>query len=105
MKDEDNNFAVFPEQGTSASSMSATSMMDALARFDGMDGEDSDALGAYHQTVLGGPPTWIKLPKHRWPKHWHGKYTDPVVRLRLNLYGHPLAGLYWDKLSQEQIKQ
>ena len=66
-----------------------------------MDGEDSDALGAYHQTILGGPPTWIQLPKHRWPKHLHGKYTDPVVRLRINLYGHPLAGLYWDKFSQE----
>ena len=28
---------------------------------------------------------------------------DPVCPLNGNLYGHPIAGLLWDKFSQEKI--
>ena len=70
--------------------------MDAIARSsledEECDGEDGDALGAYTQAWLGGPPTWITIPKEYWLKEWFGKYTQPVVRLQRNLYGHPLAG-------------
>ena len=99
MKDERGNFAVFSEQGTSASHLMAARFVDAVAYMPGMDGEDADATGAYTQIDLGDdcPPTYISLPKDRWPKHWHGKYDEPAVRLTSNLYGHPLAGLYWSK--------
>ena len=30
---------------------------------------------------------WIRLPRHKWP----------VVPLERNLYGHPLAGLLWER--------
>jgi hypothetical protein len=83
--------------------MAAAKFLDATSCFDDMDGEESDASGAYTQSTLGGPKTWISLPKNRWPKSWIGKYTDPVVELRLSLYGHPLAGLYWEKHSKERI--
>ena len=82
----------------------AARFVDAIARFPGMDGEDSDATGAYTQTVLGEdcPETWISLPRDRHPKSWYRadgscKYDNPVIRLVRNLYGHPLAGLYWQK--------
>ena len=42
--------------------------------------------------------TWISLPRNRRPKEWD-KYEDPVCLLRLNLYGHPLAGLFWEMRS------
>ena len=45
------------------------------------------------QTTLKGKPTWIRIPKYRWPKSWHGKYKDPAIPLVLALYGHPDSGL------------
>ena len=69
----------------------------------GNAGGDSDATGAYTQSVLKGPKTYITLPRDRWASHWHGKYDRPVVELRISLYGHPLAGLYWEEHSREKI--
>ena len=42
------------------------------------------------------PDIWIRLPRHKWPKSW-SKVEDPVVPLERNLYGHPLAGLLWER--------
>ena len=39
---------------------------------------------------------WIRLPRHNWPKSW-SSMEDPVVPLERNLYGHPLAGLLWER--------
>ena len=60
-------------------------------------GEQSDAVQAYTQAILyhgakQNVDTWVIIPKDQWPKSWHAKYKDPVVPLRLALYGHPLAG-------------
>ena len=42
------------------------------------------------------PDIWIRLPRHKWPESW-SSIEDPVVPLERNLYGHPLAGLLWEK--------
>ena len=42
------------------------------------------------------PDIWIRLPRHKWPKSW-SSMEDPVVPLARNLYGHPLAGLLWER--------
>ena len=42
------------------------------------------------------PDIWIRLPRHKWPKSW-SNMEDPVVPLERNLYGHPLAGLLWER--------
>ena len=42
------------------------------------------------------PDIWIRLPRHKWPKSW-SSMEDPVVLLERNLYGHPLAGLLWER--------
>ena len=42
------------------------------------------------------PDIWIRLPRHKWPKSW-SSMEDPVVPLERNLYGHPLAGLLWER--------
>ena len=39
---------------------------------------------------------WIRLPRHNWPKSW-SSIEDPVVPLERNLFGHPLAGLLWER--------
>ena len=109
VRDEFGHFAVFSEQGTSASHLMAARVVDAIAHMPGMDGEDSDATGAYTQTDLGPdcPPTWITLPKDQWEPEWHKIFTDPedppVCRLVKNLYGHPLAGLYWENVCKKGI--
>ena len=82
--------------------------MEALARFrldDDLecDGQEADAVSAYTQAKLGGPPTWITIPYEYWPASWRSKYKwedKLVVRLVLNLYGHPLVGLYWERHCQ-----
>ena len=47
VRDESGYYAVFSEQGTSASHMAAAKFLDAIARCPGNNGEDSDAVGAY----------------------------------------------------------
>ena len=42
------------------------------------------------------PDIWIRLPRHKWPKSW-SSIEDPVVPLERNLYGHPFAGLFWER--------
>ena len=83
-------------------------LLDAMARMPGLDGGDADALGAYTQVVLadvdGSVETWITLPPHRRPRNWKNLgYDDPVVPSRLNLHGHPEAGLYSEQHCAEHI--
>ena len=42
------------------------------------------------------PDVWIRLPRRKWPKS-RSSMEDPVVPLERNLYGHPLAGLLWER--------
>ena len=106
--DETGFYAVFTEQGTSASHLSAAKFLDAIARMPGNDGGDSDAIGAYHQVKLDEMPehdkceTWVSLPRSQRPPHWDN-IEDPVCLLKNNLYGHPLAGLWWEKFSHKAI--
>merc|ERR1711994_390322 len=96
--------------------MSATKFLDAIARMPNNHGEDSDAFSAYTQVNLDQLPTWlgaeaaadlvtetwISLPRDRRPKEWDN-IDEPMVRLKVNLYGHPLAGLIWEKHCQHYI--
>ena len=91
------------EQGTSASHMAAAKFLDFIARMPDMEGEDADATGAYTQSVLKGQETWVRLPKYWWSAELHGKYTNPVIRFRISLYGHPKAGLYWEQHCHQAL--
>jgi hypothetical protein len=112
-KDETGFLAVFSEQGTSASHMAAAKFLDAIAKMPDMDGEDADAMSAYTQVILEGPgslgakyghvETWVRLPPSQQPASWRN-IDDPVVLLRINLYGHPRAGFYWEMFCHAIIK-
>ena len=90
-------------------------MLDALSRIPGYDGQNADAFKAYTQAALadfeGDTETWVELPQERWPNSWFKDgdrrkeplYIRPVVRLLRNLYGHPLAGLWWEKHCDAKI--
>ena len=104
--------AVFIEQGSSASQMTAAKVMDIISRLPGCAGQAADAVSAYTQVKMEDAPKllkipksecpdiWIRLPRHKWPKSW-SSMEDPVVPLERNLYGHPLAGLLWERQFEE----
>ena len=107
VKDDSGSYAVFTEQGSSVSQMTAAKVMDIISRLPGCDGQAADAVSAYTQVkmedahkLLKNPKSvcrdiWIRLPRHKWPKSWSGM-EDPVVPLERNLYGHLSAGPLWE---------
>ena len=88
--------------------MTAAKVMDIISRLPGCSGQAADAISAYTQVEKEDastlfkipksecPDIWIRLQKHKWPKSW-SSIEDPVVPLERNLYGHPLAGLLWER--------
>ena len=114
VKDDSGSYAVFTEQGSSASQMTAAKIMDIISRLPGFDGQAADAVSAYTQVKMEDahkllkipksecPDIWIRLPRHKWPKSW-SSMEDPVVPLERNLYGHPLAGLLWERQFEKVL--
>ena len=114
VKDDSGAYAVFTEQGSSASQMTARKVMDVIARLPDCDGQAADAVSAYTQVKMedaprllripksGCPDIWIRLPRLKWPKSL-ANIEDPVVPLERNLYGHPLAGLLWERQFEEVL--
>ena len=106
MKDDSGSYAVFTEQGSSASQMTAARVMDIISRLPSCARQAADAVSAYTQIKMEDAPKllkipksecpdiWIRLPRHKWPKSW-SSMEDPVVPLERHQYGHPLAGLLW----------
>ena len=82
--------------------------MDIISRLPGCAGQGADAVSAKTQVKMEDAPKllkipksecpdiWIRLPRHKWPKSL-SSMEDPVVPLERNLYGHPLAGLLWER--------
>ena len=95
--------------------MTAAKTMDIISRLLGCHGQAADAVSALPQVKMEDahkllkipksecPDIWIRLPRHKWPKSWSSMedpvvpMEDPVVPIERNLYGHPLAGLLWEK--------
>ena len=108
MTDDSGAYAVNTEHGSSASHMTAAKIMDIISRLPGCDGQAVDAVSAFFQVKMEDahkllkipksecPDIWIRLPRHQWSKSW-SCIEDPVVLFEWNLYGHPLAGLLWER--------
>ena len=89
--------------------------MDVIAR-PGCAGQAADAVSAHTQVNMKDAPKSlnipesecpdirIRLPQHKWPKSW-SSLEDPVVPLERNLYGHPLAGLLWERQFEKILLQ
>ena len=88
--------------------MMVAKVMDIILRLPGCEGQAADAVSAYTQVQMEDAPKllkipktecrdiWIRLPRHKWPKSW-SSMEDPLVPLERNLYGHPSAGLLWER--------
>ena len=109
VKDNSGSYAVFTEQGSSASQMTAAKIMDIISRLPGCDGQRSRRSINLYPSKNGRCSQIIEKFQNRsvqtfgfvyhdtkWPKSW-SSMEDPVVPLERNLYGHPLAGLLWKR--------
>ena len=104
VKDEDGNWAIFQELGSSPATMEAARCADAYGLFPGHATQQSDAVQAYTQAWLTGTKTWVRLPREQWPQAWiDAGMTDPVCPLLLALYGHPDSGTEWEKHSHDHV--
>ena len=61
MKDDSWSYAVFTEQGSSASQMTAAKVMDVISRMPGCDGQAADATSAYTQVKMEDAPSVLKF--------------------------------------------
>ena len=114
VKDDSGACAVFTEQGSSASRMTAAQVMDLIARLPDCTGQAAEAVSAYTQVKMEDAPKllnipksecpdfWIRLPRHKWPIFW-SNIEDPVCPPDRKFYGHPFAGLLWERQFEEVL--
>ena len=112
VKVDSGSYAVFTEQGSSASQMTAAKVMDVKSRLPRCEQQT--------QYLLTPRSKW-KMHHHFWKfrsqnvqifrfvyhdtngqKSW-SSMEDPVVPLERNLYGHPLAGLLWERQFEKVL--
>ena len=105
VQDENSSAALYAELGSSPATKEAGKVLDAYGSQPGYAGQQADGKQAYTQTTLKGTETWVRLPKNRLPPGWAGKYKDPVVKLRLALYGHPDSGGFWEQHCERMLKE
>ena len=70
VKDNSGSYAVFTEQGSSASQMTAAKVMDIISRLLGCDGQAADAVSAYTQVKMEDAHKLLKNPKSECPDIW-----------------------------------
>ena len=70
MKDDSGSYAVFTEQGSSASQMTAARVMDIISRLPGCAGQTTDAVSAFSRVKMEDAPKLLKIPKSECPDNW-----------------------------------
>ena len=89
LKDDSGSYAVFTEQGSSASQMTAAKVMDIISRLPGCDGQAADAVSAYTQVEMEDAHKLFKNSKIGVSRHLgfvyhdtngpsHGQYGRPI---------------------------
>ena len=101
VKDDSDSYAVFTEQGSSASPMTAAKVLDVIPRLPGCAGLASNVLSAYTHMKIEDAPELLRLPESECPVIWTcrprprrpiswDKIQDPVVPRKRNFNGPPL---------------
>ena len=81
VKDDSGSLAVFTEQGSSASQMTAAKVMDIKSRLPGCAGQAADAVSAYTHVKMEDAPGLLKLPKSECPDILETSTTTPVAQI------------------------
>ena len=87
VKDDSGSYAVFTEQGSSASQMTAAKIMDIISRLPGCDGQAADAVSAYTQVKMEDAPKFLTIPQSE-SRHLDSSTTTQMAKIMVQ-YGRP----------------
>ena len=100
VRDQYGAAAIFEELASSPAGLEASRFVDAYGLMSTNDVshviEQADAEQAYTQATLDSAhKTWVRVPKHLRKDSWgHEVYVMPLKKA---LYGHPQAGVFWER--------
>ena len=98
--------AFFQDLGNSPATFEASRWADFYGCLPGHGVKLADAVQAYIQAILPGPPCWVELPEDAWPDNMDfRKFRRPVVRLIKALYGHPDSGTMWEQHCDRKVRE
>ena len=102
VKDDSGSYAVFTEQGSSASQMTAAKIMDIISRLPGCDGQPADAVSAYIQVKMEDAHKLFKKFQNRSVQTFGFVYHDtngqnhgPVWKTQLFLLSGICTVILW----------
>ena len=114
MKDDSGSYAVFTEQGSSASRMTAAKVMDIISRLARLRWTSSGRSICLYPGKNGGCTQIAENSQIGMSRHLYSSTTTQVAKIMVqygrpsrsvplerNLYGHPLAGLLWERQCGE----
>ena len=88
VKDNSGSYAVFTEQGSSASQMTAAKIMDIISRLPGCDGQAADAVSAKTQGKMEDAHKLLKNSKIGVSRHLDSSTTTQMAKIMVQ-YGRP----------------
>ena len=88
VKDNSGSYAVFTEQGSPASQMTAAKITDIISRLPGCDGQAADAVSAYTQVKNGRRSQIIENSKIGVSRHLDSSTTTQMAKIMVQ-YGRP----------------
>ena len=104
VKDDSGSYAVFTEQGSSVSQMTAAEVKDIISRLPGCDGQAADAVSAYTQVKNGRCSQIIESSKIGMPRHLDPVYHDtnglnhgPVWKIQSFLLKGICTVIFWQE--------
>ena len=86
VKDDSGSYAVFTEQGSSASQMTAAKIMDIISRLPGFAGQAADAESAKTQVNMEDAPNFIENSKIGVSRHLDSSTTKQMAKIMVQ-YG------------------
>ena len=112
VKDDSGSYAVFIEQGSSASQMTASKIMDIISRLPGCDGQAAGAVSAYTQVKMEDAHKFLKIPKSECPDNFGFVYHDsngpnhgPVWKTQLFLLSGICMVILWQTIMGKTIRE
>ena len=94
VEDDSGSYAVFTEQGSSASQMTAAKFMDIKSRLPGCSGQAADAVSAYTQVKIEDAPKLLKIPKSECPDT-NGQNHGPVWKTQSFFMSGICTVIFW----------
>ena len=88
VKEDSGSYAVFTEQGSSASQMTSAKVMDVISRMPGCAGQAADAVSAHTQVKMEDAPKLLKIPKFGMSRHLDSSTTTQMAQIMVQ-YGRP----------------